>query len=254
MVDMHCHIIWNEDDGPRSMVESMKLIEQAVKEGITALIATSHSNHPQYDVGYNVVSNQIDILQNELINNKIPLTLYTGHEVRLTEKIIPLYQANQIHTLANSQFLLLELPSYTVPSYIDHIIHALLMEGITPIIAHPERNKAIAENPNRLVQLIRQGAFSQITAGSLTGHFGRTVQKLSLDLVRANLVHVYGSDAHNLTTRPFLFDQGLCYLEKKKELDAVDILLENNARILKNMPFSVNEPEEIATPKWWKIY
>ena len=100
MVDMHCHILWNEDDGPGSMGETMKLIEQAVKEGITTMIATSHSNHPRYDVKYNVVTDQITILQNELINNNIPLTLYTGHEVRLSEKIIPLYQTNQIHTLA----------------------------------------------------------------------------------------------------------------------------------------------------------
>lgn len=254
MVDMHCHILWNVDDGPKSMQETMKLIEQALKEGITTIISTSHSNHPQYDVNYQVVMNQIGILQNELINNNIPLTLYTGHEVRLSDQIIPLYQTKQIHTLANSQYLLLELPTDTVPSYTKHIIHELLLEGITPIIAHPERNKAIAEKPNRLLQLIQLGALAQITAGSLTGHFGRAVQKLSLDLVRANLVHVYGSDAHNLTTRPFLFDEGLCYLEKKKELEAVDILLENNARILENKPFYIKEPEAIDTAKWWKIY
>ena len=97
MVDMHCHILWNEDDGPTSKEETMKLIEQAVKEGITTIISTSHSNHPLYDVEYNVVTNQVGILQNELINNNIPLTLYTGHEVRLSEKIIPLYQTNQAY-------------------------------------------------------------------------------------------------------------------------------------------------------------
>lgn len=254
MIDMHCHILWNEDDGPTSKAEAMKLIEQAVKEGITKIITTSHSNHPLYDVEYQVVTNKIEILQNELIKNNIPLTLYTGHEVRLSEKIIPLYQTKQIHTLANSHYLLLELPSNTIPNYTKHIIHALLMEGITPIIAHPERNKAIAEKPDRLVQLIQQGALSQITAGSLTGHFGRAIQKLSLDLVRSNLVHVYGSDAHNIITRPFQFQEGLSYLEKKKELEAVDSLLENNARIIQNKPIFINEPEELVMAKWWKIF
>lgn len=254
MVDMHCHLLWNEDDGPKTIGEAMKMMEQAVKEGITAIIATPHSNHPLYDVEYNIVTNQMTILQNELINQNIPLTLYTGHEVRLFENIIPRYQTKQIHTLANSQYLLLELPNNTVPSYTKNIIHALLLEGITPIIAHPERNKAIAKNPNRLVELIHQGALSQITAGSLTGHFGRSVQKLSLDLIRANLVHVYGSDAHNLTTRSFYFEEGLRYLEKKKELEAVDIFLENNARILQNKNLLIKEPEEVDTAKWWKIY
>ncbi len=45
------------------------------------------------------------------------------------------------------------------------------MSGITPIIAHPERNKGIAENPKRLENLIRDGALAQITAGSLAGTF-----------------------------------------------------------------------------------
>lgn len=253
MIDMHSHILWGVDDGPITMAETMKLLEQAAKEGITHIISTSHSKHPLYDVDSQVVTNQIILLQNELLNNNIPLTLHTGHEVRLSEKIIPLYQSQQIHTLANSQYLLLELPSNTVPAYTKNIIHALLMEGIIPIIAHPERNKAIAEKPDRLAELIRQGALSQITAGSLAGHFGRAVQKLSLDLVRANLVHAYGSDVHNLTTRPFLFDEGLCYLEKKKQLDTVDIFLENNARIIQNKPFFIQEPNEIRSSKWWNF-
>ena len=141
-----------------------------------------------------------------------------------------------------------------MPNYTKHIIHELLLEGITPIIAHPERNKAIAEKPDRLVELIHQGALSQITAGSLTGHFGRAVQKLSLDLVRANLVHVYGSDAHNLMTRPFHFEEGLRYLERKKELAIIDTFLENNRRIIENKPLLIKEPEEIDTTKWWKIF
>lgn len=254
MIDMHCHLLWNVDDGPKTIEATMNMLEQAVKEGITTLIATPHSNHPQYDVNYETVINQIRLLQNELQSQSIPLTLYSGHEVRLSEKIMERYHTKQIHTLANSHYLLLELPADTIPSYTKHIIHALLLEGITPIIAHPERNRAIAAKPSRLEQLIQLGALSQITAGSLTGHFGRNVQRLALDLVRANLVHVYGSDAHNCTTRPFLFHEGLCYLEKRKQLEAVDIFLENNARILQNQPLLIKEPEEVASTKWWKIY
>lgn len=254
IVDIHSHILWGVDDGPESINESLNILEQVVKEGITSLISTSHSNHPRYNTDYQIVSKQVDFLQNELIKNSIPLTLYTGHEVRLSEKIMPLYHIEQIHTLANSNYLLLELPSHTVPFYINHIISALLMEGITPIIAHPERNLAIAEKPNRLLQLIHQGALAQITAGSLTGHFGRRVQKLSLDLVSANLVHCYGSDVHNISTRPLLFEKGLRYLEKKKHLGAVDILLGNNERIIQNKPLIIQKPFEIESPRWWKVY
>src|SRR5690606_31905874 len=160
-------------------------------------------------------------IKEQLEINNISLKIHAGQEIRLVENIVTLLEKKEALTLANSHFILLELPSSTIPKYTKEIIIALQAEGVTPIIAHPERNRAIAERPGKLEELIREGAVAQITAGSLAGHFGKTIQKLSLDLVKANLVHTYGSDVHNLTTRPLLFDAGLTYLEKKKQLDAV---------------------------------
>ena len=64
---------------------------------------------------------------------------------------------------------------------------------------------------------------------------------------------MYGSDAHNLLSRPFYYEEGLSFLEKKKQLEAVDMFLENNERILQNKPLRIKEPEEIDS-KWWKIF
>ena len=254
MVDMHTHILWGVDDGPQTMEQTMELLQQAVREGITDIIATPHSEHPLYNISFDTVTKRVLFLQQAIDKNNLPLTLHTGHEVRLCDNVISSIRAKKVHTLASSNYLLLELPSNTVPYYTIPLIRELLAEGIIPIIAHPERNKAIAERPIHLERLIREGAMAQITAGSLAGHFGRTVQSLSLDLVKANLVHAYGSDVHHVTARPFLFEEGLCFLEKKKELDAVEILLENNERIVRNVPFIVQEPEEIETTKWWNIF
>ncbi|WP_096550711.1 tyrosine-protein phosphatase [Ureibacillus thermosphaericus] len=254
MIDIHSHILYGVDDGPKTFEESITMLETAAAEGITDIISTSHASHPQFDVSSNDVIEQVQELQNELEIRQVPLTIHIGHEARISETIVERCLTKQTHLLANSNYLLLELPSSTVPPYTINIIRELLIHDITPIIAHPERNKSIAEKPARLERLIREGAVAQVTAGSLAGHFGRSVQQLSLDLVRANLVHTYGSDVHHLTTRPFLFNEGLSFLEKKKELDAIDILLENNARILANKPFIIYEPEEIQKRKWWNIF
>lgn len=253
MIDIHSHILFNVDDGPKTMEESMNMLKTAASEGITDIISTSHAFHPQYDVPRQMVIKQVNQLQEELNNLQIPLKIHLGHEVRLNDKLVELCQTYQIHKLANSDYLLIELPSNNVPHYTKNIVNALVAEGITPIIAHPERNKGIAEKPERLERLIREGAVAQITAGSVAGHFGRAVQKLSVDLVRANLVHTYGSDAHNHDTRPFLFERGLAYLEKQKLVDSVNILLENNTRILKNKPLELFEPEIVKNKKWWNI-
>ena len=253
MIDMHSHILFGVDDGPKALQQTLEMMEQAAREGITEIIATSHSYHPQYNVSPEKVFEQIPVIQQQLNKKNIPLKIHAGQEVRLVENIVNLMETKEVLTLANSKYMLLELPSATVPIFTKRLIIALQEKGITPIIAHPERNKAIAERPSKLEELVREGAMAQITAGSLAGHFGKTVQKLSLDLVKANLIHTYGSDVHNLATRPFLFDAGLDYLEKKKQLDAVDVLLENNARIIENRKFIVYEPQEIISKKWWSF-
>lgn len=254
MLDMHSHILFGVDDGPKTMEQSIEMLMQAEKEGITEIIATSHVCHPQYHVQSTDILQQVPQLQQAINERGIQLKIHTGHEVRITDDLLEQLEKKEVLPLANSQYLLLELPSSTVPNYTKNIIVLLKSRGITPIIAHPERNKAIAEKPARLERLIREGAVAQITAGSLAGHFGKSVQKLSLDLVEANLVHTYGSDAHNLSTRPFLYDEGLNFLEKKKQLDAVDLLLENNARIIENRPFIILEPEEVSEKKWWQFF
>lgn len=254
MIDIHSHILFGVDDGPENKAQSIELLKKAAEEGISDIISTSHSKHPMYDVPATTVMEQLKEIQNDLDDLQIPITVHIGHEVRIFEEIIQAVESKQIHTLADSNYLLIELPSYSVPQYTMHIIQNLLSKDITPIIAHPERNKAIAEKPERLERLIREGAVAQITAGSLAGHFGKKIQQLSLNLVRANLIHCYGSDAHNLTNRPFLFNAGLDYLEKKKELRAIDILLENNVRILENKPFIIFEPEEIPKRKLWNFF
>lgn len=254
MIDIHSHILYSVDDGPSQLEETIQMFEQAIREGITEIISTSHAHHPYYNASAAAVTEQIASLQQEIKERQLPLTLHRGHEVRLKENLVELLKKKEIHTLAESKYLLLELPSSGIPKYTIDIIHQLLSENILPIIAHPERNKAIAENPSRLAKLINHGAVSQITAGSLAGHFGRGIQKLSLELVDANLVHTYGSDVHNLKKRPFKFDAGLRFLEKHKRLDAVDIFLENNARIIENNEIIILEPEELGRQKWWNIF
>lgn len=254
MIDIHAHILPGVDDGAQTLEESMKLIEQAVKEGITDIIATPHAYNPHYDVSKSVVLEKMELLNAEIKKQNLSINIHSGQEIRVQDSTIEKLASGEALTLADSKYVLIELPTANIPAYTVQIIQGILSLDKVPLIAHPERNRAIAEKPSRLLKLINHGALAQITAGSLAGHFGRNIQKLSLQLVDANLVHTYGSDVHNPKTRPFLFDAGLRYLEKHKRLDAVDILLENNARIVENIEVIILEPKELEKSKWWNIF
>ena len=254
VIDIHSHILFGVDDGPKNIEESLELLSLAVQEGITEIISTSHVLHPSFNVEMDDVVKQVAALQHLIHTEGLPLTLHTGHEIRINENVPDMLQQKKLLPLANSRYVLIELPSNSVPTYTKHLLLQLLELGYTPIIAHPERNKAIAENPDKLKQLVELGAFAQITAGSVAGHFGKSIQKTSLQLIEANLVHTYGSDVHSRDVRPYLFDAGLTYLEKHKHADTVEVFLENNARILTNDSFIVFEPQLIREKKWWQIF
>ncbi|MER1984841.1 MAG: CpsB/CapC family capsule biosynthesis tyrosine phosphatase [Solibacillus sp.] len=254
MFDIHSHLLFGVDDGPETVDDSLEMLTQAAKEGITQIIATSHATHPMFHTAAEDIQRQVPLLQQKLNEQGIPLQIHTGHEIRVTDQTITQLQTGHVLPLANSRYVLLELPSATVPPFVKNLIVELVKDGYVPIIAHPERNKAIAEKPERLEVLIREGAVAQITAGSLSGHFGKAIQQVSVQLVEANLVHTYGSDAHNLKTRPFLFNEGLDFLDKKKLGKTVDILLENNARILDNRELYLLEPQQIKRKKIFGLF
>ncbi|PIC99885.1 tyrosine-protein phosphatase [Sporosarcina sp. P29] len=253
MIDIHSHLLFGVDDGPETIEGSMRMIEEATSEGITQLVVTPHAYSPQYHVPVNQVESQVRMMRDVIKAANSNLTLLTGQEVRIHEHLIANLLNRDILTIANSRYLLLELPTQNVPAYTVRIIQSLLEEGIVPIIAHPERNKGIAEKPERLERLVRHGALSQVTAGSVAGHFGKNIQKLSLQLIEANLIHAYGSDAHNTDNRPFLFNKGLEVLGKKVDMDTVDMLLLNNQQIINNKLLTIYEPETPVAKKWWQV-
>lgn len=253
MIDMHSHILWGVDDGPDSVEGSWRIVMDALQEGITKIIATPHAYNPHYDVSAEVTKAKVAELSNLLTKEGVPLTVHTGHEVRLHENLLDNLKSGKLLSLADTKYILLELPSQTVPLYTANVVEQLVAEGYVPIIAHPERNKAIAEKPERLQRLIRRGALAQITAGSVSGHFGKGVQNLSLRLIEANCIHTYGSDVHNSETRPLLFDKGLQVLEKKRHTEIIEVLLENNERLIQDRQLIHLEMDEVRRRQWWQV-
>ena len=77
------------------------------------------------------------------------------------------------------------------------------MSGVTPIIAHPERYKAVHENFNIIYDWINSGCLIQIDCGSLLGLMGKKAKESSLSIIKEKCCHILASDAHNDTNRNF---------------------------------------------------
>ena len=89
-----------------------------------------------------------------------------------------------------------------IPQGIKDLIFKLKLNGITPVITHPERNPFIQRDPHMLYEFITMGALGQVTAMSLTGDFGKYVMYSAQTLLKHRLIHVISSDAHTPFDRP----------------------------------------------------
>lgn len=254
MIDTHAHILAGLDDGAETMEHTKKLIDRAVKEEISGIIATPHAFHPNFNTDISSLAAQLEATTAYIEHENLPIKVYSGQECRLTENLLDYLMTGKALTLASSNYVLLELPSYGVPAYTVPVIQQMIENSYIPIIAHAERNQGIIEKPERLHKLLLHGALAQVTAGSVAGGFGKSIQRTAMTLIDANLIHVYGSDVHSLDKRPFLFNEGLGYLEKKNRHDIIDIMLKNNECILLNNRMHILEPQEVIKPKWQKIF
>lgn len=250
MIDVHCHILPLVDDGPASVEHALQLAEQAVEEGITRIIATPHLYHPQFeteDVDVKLTVNEFNVLLNQ---RNIPLTVYSGHEIRLIGELMEELEAGKALPLSGSRYLLIEFPSTGIPSYARQVFAELISDGFVPIIAHPEKNKAIIQNPSLLFELVSNGAISQVTCASLVGKYGKDVQRFAVALLENGLAHLVASDAHHIEKRPFYWKQCETYLEKTLDDWLFEEIYENNEAVFLNQMVTINPPSPIE--KNWK--
>ena len=202
MIDLHCHILPEIDDGPQSLAESLQMARTAVENGIHTIAATPHTLNGYYTNPIQTIKTLTATVQEALAGEDIPLTLVPGAEVHLCPDILSRVETGEAGTMNdNGRYLLLELPFQGLPPLFEEEVFSLKLNNITPIIAHPERNMDIQQNIDILAGLVAQGALCQVTALSVTGEFGLKVRRSAQEMLAARLVHVIASDAHSATDR-----------------------------------------------------
>jgi len=203
VIDLHCHILPGVDDGSRSLEESLSMARTAVEDGIHTIVATAHTLNGVYVNPAKEIALRVNALKKVLARRQIQLNLFAATEVHACPHMVERIKDGDAGTINRSgKYVLLELPSQTIPGGIKDEIFSLKLKGITPIIAHPERNASIRNDPEILYDLVTMGALSQVTAMSVTGGFGVEVRQSTETLLKRRLCHVIASDAHSADTRP----------------------------------------------------
>ena len=196
MIDIHTHILPEIDDGSQSINDTFDMIDEAYKAGFTEIITTSHYMEREYEV--NRVQRQmlIDAIQSKIDEKSMSLKLHNGAEVYIMPNLVTNVDNGTIPTLAESRYVLFELPLNSNVIYTDTVIAKLIQNKYVPIIAHPERYQIVKQNPKVAKTWVEEGALLQANFASIIGLYGDKSKKALKSLLQMNLISFLGTDCH----------------------------------------------------------
>lgn len=248
MIDMHSHVLFDVDDGSSTLEESIEILKQAAHAGISGMVTTPHYIRGAVTCEKEILNKKFDLLKDQIKKKQIPIELYKGHEVYIDALILKDIDDGKIQTINNSDYILLELPLSQRINNLEELIFELQIKGYRIILAHPERYYFVHEDIHRLDELIENGVLMQMNLCSLTGFYGPGTKETAMKLLKAQMIHLVGSDVHKRDSKnlklkePMKILKGIYGSEKSQK-----VLTENPASVLKNKhvkSFEVLHPKE----------
>ncbi len=227
MVDIHCHILAEVDDGPKSWDVSEQMCRLAVSSGTDHIVATPHAND-RYAYDREYLTKVVDYLRQRV--GEAP-RLSLGCDFHLSyENLEDVMVHPERYVIGSGPYLLVELSNFSIPAEIADSYRKLVERGVTPIITHPERNPILQKNLPQILKWIELGCAVQVTASALTGGWGETAWRSVQWLLKRDAVHFLASDGHDLKRRPPVMSEAREAVAESIGEDVARALVEGNPR------------------------
>ena len=200
MYDLHSHILPGVDDGPAEIKDSIEIARIAAANGTRAILATPHRKDVTELSSVGHIREVTAELRRRIESENIPLALSLGMENHIDTTLPEDAAAGKALTMNGSRYILVEMPffgSIEEHDYVEDALRGLQAQGLVPVFAHPERIEAFQLKPALLKRYIGMGMLSQLTRGSLLGHWGEEVRRFSLELLSNGMAHILSSDTHS---------------------------------------------------------
>ena len=199
MFDLHSHILPGLDDGAKSLDESMAMLRAAASDGIRGMAATPHAKDVREAGALGLVSERVDTLNRLVGGEGLDIRVYVGMENHLSRDLPDLVAAGVAFPYNGGPYILVELPFDSLPGYTDETLARLQGHGLTPVIAHPERQADIMKEPSIMGQFAERGMLGQVTSTCILGRFGAEARDVAETLLRNGWVHIISTDCHRPT-------------------------------------------------------
>ncbi len=237
MIDIHSHIVFEVDDGPKTIEDSRALLEESYRQGVRTIISTSHRRKGMFETPEAKIEEnfkQVQELAKEIADD---LTILYGAEIYYTSDILDKLEQGKIPRLADSQYALIEFSMITPYKEIHTALSNVLRLGVTPVVAHIERYHCLENDEKKVRDLINMGCYTQINSSSvlkpkLFGDTYKFMKKRAQFFLEKDLVHFVASDMHNLDPRPPYMQEAYQIISKKYGESHAEQLFRKNQELL----------------------
>lgn len=199
MIDIHCHLLFNIDDGSKSIEESISILKSLKELGYSDIIITPHYiKDSKYNSSKKNNTKLLNKLKEEIEKENIKINIYLGNEIYIDDDIIGLLNKNEISSLNDSDYLLIELPmSGEYENYVE-IFSDLINNNKKVILAHPERYLSFQEDFNKIYELESIGVLFQSNIESIIGKYGKGAKKMIKKLLKNKKISFLATDIHHI--------------------------------------------------------
>ncbi|WP_438467277.1 CpsB/CapC family capsule biosynthesis tyrosine phosphatase [Streptococcus pluranimalium] len=237
MIDLHSHIVFEVDDGPKSLEESLSLIGESYRQGVRTIVATSHRRKGMFETPEEVILKNFQIVKEVAEKQYSGLELLYGGELYYTLSLINKLEKKLVPTYNNQRFILLEFSMSTAWKEIQTGVSQVLRLGLTPLVAHIERYNALEFNIERVKELQNMGCYTQVNSNhvlkpKLFGDQEKLFKKRGRYFLENDLIDCIASDMHNLHSRPPFMAEAYQVVADKKGTAIARKLFYDNPRII----------------------
>lgn len=224
MINVHSHILYGVDDGSENLEQSIDMLNECAKQGITDLVLTPHYRGA-FKQSYQKLKEKFDEFSLVVKEQNLNINLYLGQEITYRDSFFDLYKAGEFGGINGGRYVLIEFDFHKSIDY-SNVMHEIKLMNLVPIIAHPERydHFTLAD----ACEIRQIGGMIQVNAESIVGKNRHRYKKLINAMFKEGLVDIVAGDEHY--SRPILMEKAYKHVLKHFGEDAAKVTFYINAK------------------------
>jgi protein-tyrosine phosphatase len=228
VIDLHSHLLPGVDDGSRSTAQSVNVLREMAKAGVTDVCLTPHMRADEVEAGP-PAKHERAFEELKAAAPELP-RLHRGAEVMLDRPLAKEIRQIRRVTLGGTRYILVEFPRLVALGAVSNALARIKDAGLLAVVAHPERYSCCA--PSAVERWREAGALMQLDASTLFRSSARGVRVR--ELLEHGLGDIIAGDNHGDTRT---VAAGFKFLAEQDGLQQAELLTATNpGAILKDEP------------------